>query len=885
VAGARTKSSRFVGRPADLLPLVFARPREAVAGAQAVLAASPTAYDASIAQHTVGLVEREFGDLAVAIVRLRQALALAQRSASSEREADVLASLGIALIHAGRTAAGLAALQRAIVRARGVPAARVRFRLGGALWVLGRHEEALAELRAAVPVLRRAGDSVWTARALTLRGLIHLALGSTDGADVDLRAAERLFADTDQDHDSVVALHNRGLVAFRAGDLPAALACLDEADHRYQALGTPMPELVIDRCSVLLAAGLPQDALGEADAAVGHLEHLRVPATRRAELLLVAARAALASGNPTAAVDRATAAGRLFAAQRREWWRVHTRLLLLQARFAARQVSARLLAQAARTASELAMLGSPDVSQAHLLAGRTAMSLGRRAEADGHLAAAARARRHGAAIARAEGWLAQALRAAAAGQGRRTLVACRRGLDLLDQHQLTFGASELRARATAHGAEFAELALRACLRAGRARGLLLWSERWRATACLVPAVHPADDHAVRGDLAALREITSRLERARERGTAAPALDRERQRLENRVRARVLRAPGQPRGPGAASRLGGVGLDVGTLLDELGTGRLLEIVEIDGDIHVLVCGGGRVRRLRAGRFAEAANDVEAARWALRRLAYEPASGRPEEVFARLDALGRRLENSLLGPATRHLGEGPVVIVPPGRLHAVPWALLPSLTDRVHGVAPSAGAWLRARTAPPPRRAEVVLVRGPHLASRGGEVPALARMYDRARLLQDGAATAARVLDALDGSSLAHIAAHGSFRADNPLFSAIRLDDGPLTVHDFERLRRAPYRLVLPSCDSGLLQPVGADELLGLATALLPLGTAGIVASLVPVNDAATVPLMLLLHEAVLRGARLPDALRDARLGVPHDPVHLATAWSFVALGAA
>ncbi|HEX3193779.1 MAG TPA: hypothetical protein VHS32_16525 [Streptosporangiaceae bacterium] len=38
---------------------------------------------------------------------------------------------------------------------------------------------------------------------------------------------------------------------------------------------------------------------------------------------------------------------------------------------------------------------------------------------------------------------------------------------------------------------------------------------------------------------------------------------------------------------------------------------------------------------------------------------------------------------------------------------------------------------------------------------------------------------------------------------------------MTVHDLERLRRAPFRLILPSCESGLLVPAGADELLGLA----------------------------------------------------------------------
>ena len=50
--------------------------------------------------------------------------------------------------------------------------------------------------------------------------------------------------------------------------------------------------------------------------------------------------------------------------------------------------------------------------------------------------------------------------------------------------------------------------------------------------------------------------------------------------------------------------------------------------------------------------------------------------------------------------------------------------------------------------------------------------------------------ARVLAALDGAWLAHIAAHGRFRADSPLFSSLRMHDGPLTVYDFEQLHRAP-----------------------------------------------------------------------------------------------
>jgi CHAT domain-containing protein len=214
------------------------------------------------------------------------------------------------------------------------------------------------------------------------------------------------------------------------------------------------------------------------------------------------------------------------------------------------------------------------------------------------------------------------------------------------------------------------------------------------------------------------------------------------------------------------------------------------------------------------------------------------------------------------------------------------LLPGLRHRVHTVAPSATAWVNARRAPRPAEDEVVLVRGPGLSSGGGEIPHLAAAYPAARVIEHDAATAAAVLSAIDGSALVHLAAHGRFRADSPMFSSIRLADGPLTVYDFQQLRRTPYRIVLPSCDSGAVQPVGADELLGLTAALLPLGTAGIAATVVPVNDVATVSVMCAMHTALSTGSMtMAESLAVARDKTSADPVDVATAWSFVALGAA
>jgi hypothetical protein len=888
MAAGTQQDDSVPGQARDLLPLLGSRPGELMARAREILAGDPDPYDASVARQAIGMVLREWGDLDAGTRELRAALRLARAARSAEREADVLAALGVALIYQGNSGRGLAALDSSLALAAGQEAGRVLVRRGIALQVLGRHREALDDLRRAVRILRSAGDTIWEARALTARALVYLACGATGRADHDLGRAERLFAATSQAVEVAYIWHDRGLVAFRSGDLPRALSCLDEAGRRYQQLDIRMPDLSIDRCAVLLSAGLLGDALREADDAVRGIEGNAGQATKQAELLLSAAQAALAAAQPQVAAERAEAAGRMFAAQGRAWWQSHATLLQLRARFAAGTVTAGLLRQAEQVAAGLDGLGSSDAPQARLLAGRIALVLGRTQDADRHFAAAARSRHHRiSALARAHGWLAEALRADVAGDQRRLLGACRRGLAVLDDHLVTLGASELRAQATAQGAELAALAQRAALRSARSRQLLAWSERWRASALAVPPARPVDDAELRTDLTALRDVTSRLDRATARGDPAVMLRREQLRLERAVRERVLRSRGGSAG-------GRHQFDVAWFLGQLGDTRLVQIVEIAGDLHLLVCGADSVRRFAGGRLDVAAREVEYARFSLRRLAYgrDAGPGGALAALAGLAAAGARLEAALLGPAGRHLGDGPVIVVPPGKLPPVPWALLPLLRDRAVSVAPSARAWLQARGTAPPAGGQPVLIRGPGLGAGGGELPALSAQYPGATVLSGGTATARRVLRALDGAPLAHIAAHGTFRADSPLFSSLRMDDGPLTVHDLEGLRRAPHRLVLSSCDSGVLAAAGASELLGLTSSLVPLGTAGIVASVVPVNDEACVGLMIELHRQLHRGGTLGEALRDARAeavadtetGAGADAVRAATAWSFIALGA-
>ncbi|MFG1947016.1 CHAT domain-containing protein [Nonomuraea sp. NPDC048826] len=859
-----------------LLPLALSRPNEALGRARDLLATEPPPLEASFARQAIGIVLREIGDIDAAVRELETARHLARRSGSAEREADVRATLGVALAFAGRTTAARNTLNAAVRQSSGHLHGRILLRRGGVLATLGHHRDALADLNSAVTALRAAGDRIWEARARTERATCDLVLGGVTRARADLRRAEELFNATGQELESADAIVHRGVLALRIGDLPAALRCFDQAAERFAKLGIPDPTLAVQRCAALLAAGLPRDALDEAHAALTLLERSRGQATKKAELELAAAGCALAAGQSEAALRHATRAAELFDRQRRRWWRAHARLMKVRARLAAEPVGAALLREAEYCARELAALSSPDLPLAHLIAGRLALGLGRNGTARTHLAAAARGRRHGPALSRAVAWLAEALRADADGDAARLMRACRRGLDVLDQHRATLGSSELRAQASAHGAELAALGQRHALRLGRPRLLLAWSERWRATALAVPAVRPPDDERLQADLAAIRAVTDSLAHARAQGLPTAHLAAEQLRLERAARSRALHARGQDTG-------GATGCDVPELLAELGPARLLELVDVDGELHVLVCGSGLVRRYPAGRVRDASRQIDLARFALSRLAHGRSTLSPADLLAQVENGGRALERVLLGDAARHLGDDEVVIVPPGRLHAVPWALLPSLRDRTVSVAPSAGTWLRARRAGTPGDGRVVLVRGPGLRSEGAEIRDIAPQYAAPVVLGEGTATVSRVLDAMDGARLAHVAAHGTFRADSPLFSALRVDDGPLTVYDLERLRRAPRQVVLSSCDSGLTAPTGADELLGLASSLIQLGTTGIVASVVLVNDGAAVPLMVELHRRLAGGACLPAALSQARRATATDPVATATGLSFVALG--
>src|SRR5215470_11102475 len=87
----------------ELLHLAGGRPREAMTRSRAILAASPPPYEASVARQAMAIVLRDFGDTEAAISELRTALRLARATASTSRQADVLATLGATLLQGGHS--------------------------------------------------------------------------------------------------------------------------------------------------------------------------------------------------------------------------------------------------------------------------------------------------------------------------------------------------------------------------------------------------------------------------------------------------------------------------------------------------------------------------------------------------------------------------------------------------------------------------------------------------------------------------------------------------------------------------------------------------------------------------------------------------------------
>ena len=130
---------------------------------------------------------------------------------------------------------------------------------------------------------------------------------------------------------------------------------------------------------------------------------------------------------------------------------------------------------------------------------------------------------------------------------------------------------------------------------------------------------------------------------------------------------------------------------------------------------------------------------------------------------------------------------------------------------------------------------------------------------------------------------HIAAHGIFRSDNPMFSSLRLGETWLNLFDIFNLQLGAELTTLSACETGMSAVWEGDELLGLARGFLYAGTPSLVVSLWTVNDRSTAQLMRRFYTGLNSGLSKSRALRDAIIEVKSSFPHPFFWAPFVLMG--
>ena len=206
----------------------------------------------------------------------------------------------------------------------------------------------------------------------------------------------------------------------------------------------------------------------------------------------------------------------------------------------------------------------------------------------------------------------------------------------------------------------------------------------------------------------------------------------------------------------------------------------------------------------------------------------------------------------------------MLSPTGPLAVLPWGLLPSLRGCPVVVGYSGTAWLRASAGPSRPGGRVVAIAGPGLAHAEAEAKTVAQYWPAGDQLSGPAADQAAVKAALAEASVLHLAAHGTHQPENPLFSSIRLADGPLFAYELDDTSRPAEHVVLAACELGQATIRPGDEALGLTSVLLHLGTRSVISGVAKVHDEVAAEVMVGYHRALSRGRRLgPGAGRRLR----------------------
>jgi CHAT domain-containing protein len=231
--------------------------------------------------------------------------------------------------------------------------------------------------------------------------------------------------------------------------------------------------------------------------------------------------------------------------------------------------------------------------------------------------------------------------------------------------------------------------------------------------------------------------------------------------------------------------------------------------------------------------------------------------------------KSLYQELIAPIRHLLDVGYIVFVQHGLLHYVPFHALHDgesyLVDRFSiSYAPSASVYAHCQMKSVNATGHALILGVPDARTPAisAEVNALARILPNSRLFMGNEATEDVLKTLGPGSKTVHIATHGYFRQDNPMFSSIRLGASHLSLYDMAHLQLPVELVVLSGCATGLNVVTPGDELMGLVRGLLQAGAQSLVLSLWEVHDDSTKEFMVEFYTELQQGCSKAEAMQSA-----------------------
>lgn len=233
--------------------------------------------------------------------------------------------------------------------------------------------------------------------------------------------------------------------------------------------------------------------------------------------------------------------------------------------------------------------------------------------------------------------------------------------------------------------------------------------------------------------------------------------------------------------------------------------------------------------------------------------------------------KELYEELVAPVAKRLQGRHLIIVPHGVLHHLPFQALFDgrryLIDSFGiSYAPSATIYSLCQNRPSKASGPAIVLGIPDESAPLilDEAKAVAAAIPESELFLGKNATADELKIRGSRSRIIHIATHGHFRQDNPMFSGIRLGDSMLNLYDLYQMRLPAELITLSGCATGLNVVAGGDELVGLARGLIYAGARSALLTLWDVQDQSTLEFMTSFYHHLANHADKSVALREATL---------------------